>query len=83
MNGYELCKEVLNDPEGGVEQLLHLANNTESEWLEFKASSVVLKKDDIEKGEKPEDLYWSVANAIIGITNTFGGAVIIGIDEKT
>ena len=81
MNGYKLCKEVLDHEEGSVEKLLELAGGAECEWLELKAS-VVLSSEDIEKGEKPADLYWSIANGIIGISNTYGGVVIIGIDDK-
>jgi hypothetical protein len=58
-----------------------LAGDAECEWLELKAS-VALSPEDQKKGDKPEDLYWSIANAVIGIMNTYGGAVIIGIDDK-
>lgn len=82
MNGYDFCKKILEHEKGGVEQLLKLAGEAECEWLELKAG-VQLTPEDAAKGDKPEDLYWSIANAIIGLMNTYGGAVIIGIDDHT
>ena len=61
--------------------MLEIAGHTECEWLELKAS-IQLTPEDIKKGDKPEDLYWSVANAVISMMNYYGGAVIIGIDDK-
>lgn len=81
MNGYELCKSILTHPKGGVPALLEIAGNTECEWLELKAS-VQLTPEDAKKGDKPEDLYWSIANAVISMMNSYGGAVIIGIEDK-
>ena len=81
MNGYEFCKMILEAPNGGVEALLESANYQEQEWLEFKASTQLLE-DDKKKGYSQDDLYWNIANAIIGMMNTCGGAVIIGIDDK-
>ena len=80
MDGYNFCKKILEHRNGGVKVLLELAGNQECEWLELKASVKLLPKDQ-EKGETPEDLYWSIANAVISMMNAYGGAVIIGISD--
>lgn len=82
MNGYELCKRILSHPKGGVQELLNITGYTECEWLELKASVQLLPEDE-KNGDKPEDLYWSIANVIISMMNSYGGAVIIGIDDKS
>ena len=82
MDGYNFCKKILEHPNGGVEALLKQTGNSECDWLELKAS-VKLLPEDQEKGNTPEDLYWSIANAVISMMNTYGGAVIIGIDDKS
>lgn len=82
MNGYELCKRILSHPKGGVQELLNITGYTECEWLELKASVQLLPEDE-KNGDKTEDLYWSIANAIISMMNSYGGAVIIGIDDKS
>ena len=82
INGYELVSEVLrNYPDDAIEKLLSLSGNDESYWLEFKAGMRLLPEDE-SRGEKPKDLYWKVAVAVISIMNTCGGAVFIGIDDK-
>ena len=81
MDGFDFCKKILEHPNGGVEVLLNQAKNSECEWLEFKASIELLPEDQEKYSQK--DLYWSIANAVIGMANTYGGAVIIGIDDKS
>ena len=56
------------------------AGGKESEWLELKAS-VQLSEEYQKRGDSPKDLYWNIAKAIIAISNTIVGAVIIGIDD--
>ena len=83
INGYELVAEVIQRfPNDAVERLLSFSGNDESYWLEFKAGMQLLPAD-ASIGIKPEDLYWKIAVAVISIMNTCGGAVFIGIDDKT
>ena len=82
LNGYDFASYILNHPQGGVEALLHLSGNGESSWLELKAGMCLLPEDE-KRGEKPDDLYWNIAKAIIEIANTAGGILFIGIDDKS
>ena len=45
MSGYELARRVLDHPSGGVEELLKLSGNGESDWLELKAGMCLLPED--------------------------------------
>ena len=81
-NGYDLACHVLRHEHGGVEELLRLAGNDESCWLEMKAGMELLPEDR-DKGEKSADLYWKIARAAIEIMNTSGGVLLIGIHDKT
>ncbi|MBR4663992.1 MAG: putative DNA binding domain-containing protein, partial [Lentisphaeria bacterium] len=81
MDGYKYCKEILEHPHGGVKALMERAENSERPWLEFKAS-IQLLKEHVKEGYKPEDLYWEIAKAVIAMMNTYGGAVIIGINDQ-
>lgn len=82
MSGYELARRVLEHPSGGIDALLDLSGNNESDWLELKAGMCLLPEDE-NKGYKPDDLYWNIAAAVLEIMNTFGGVLIIGIEDKT
>ena len=77
----DLIKAVINHSQGGIEKLLELVNNEETDWLEFKAS-LRPKDEEFRKGENIYDYYWHVAKAVISMANTQGGAVIIGIDDN-
>ena len=82
MSGYELAKAVLEDPSGGIEALLELSGNGESDWLELKAGMNLLPEDK-KKGHEQCDLYWHIGTAVLELMNTSGGALIIGIEDKT
>ena len=82
MSGYELARRVLDHPSGGVEELLKLSGNGESDWLELKAGMCLLPEDR-EKGFEQCDLYWHIGTAVLELMNTSGGALIIGIEDKT
>ena len=81
-NGYDLARYVLYHEHGGVEELLHLAGDDESLWLEMKAG-MDLTPEDKKKGQKPADLYWNIAEAAIAMMNTSGGVLLIGVQDKT
>lgn len=82
ISGYELARRVLGHEKGGVAALLALAGGRETDWLEFKAAMVGRGKGR-KQGEKDADGHWNVAEAVIAMANTCGGAVIIGIEDKT
>ena len=80
ISGYELVKKILCITNNDMELLLACAGNRETEWLEFKAGMRLLSED--KSKETDEDLYWNVTKAVIGMMNSTGGAVIIGIDDS-
>lgn len=81
-NGYELAAKILaTHPDDAIETMLRCSHGTESDWLEFKAGMTLLQKDK-EKGLKPDDLYWNIVKSIVAMSNSFGGALVIGVDDK-
>ena len=80
-SGYDLAAKILDThPDDAIETMLRCGHGTESDWLEFKASMVLLPEDE-KKGLKPTDLYWSYAKSIVAMINTYGGAFVIGVDD--
>ncbi len=71
LSGFGLVEQILAHPQGGVNELIELANSTEQQWLELKGDIAC------------EIMCWEVIRAIIGMANTSGGALIVGIDDKT
>ncbi|MGV8080948.1 MAG: RNA-binding domain-containing protein [Syntrophales bacterium] len=81
-NGYELVSKVLRyKPGGGVDALMRLANNRETDWLEWKRTIKPSEKDR-NNGENEFDLLWHVVKGVISMLNQWGGAVIIGIADE-
>lgn len=80
ISGYQLAEHLLS--EGGVGALLRYAGNAETDWLELKAGMCLLPEDR-KKGETEKDLYWNIAKEVIALMNTSGGALVIGIHDKT
>ena len=80
ISGYQLAEHLLS--EGGVEALIRYAGNAETDWLELKAGMCLLPEDR-KKGETEKDLYWNIAKEVIALMNTSGGALVIGIHDKT
>lgn len=77
-------KKILYDPDGGVSKLISLANMVpgepgETDWLEFKAA--VFPLDGKYTGTNKDYYSWNVAKAVIGMANTRGGVVLLGIDD--
>lgn len=80
--GYELAAKILaTHPDDAIETMLRCSHGTESDWLEFKAGMTLLPEDEA-KGFKPDDLYWNYAEAIAAMANTFGGALVIGVNNR-
>lgn len=80
ISGYDLANHLLS--QGGVEALIRYAGNAETDWLELKAGMCLLPEDR-KKGETERDLYWNIAKEVIALMNTSGGALVIGIHDKT
>lgn len=80
ISGYELAEYLYS--KGGVAALVQYAGNAETDWLELKAGMCLLPEDR-KKGETEKDLYWNIAKEVIALMNTSGGAIVIGIHDKT
>ena len=80
ISGYDLAVYLL--AKGGVNALLKYARDEESDWLELKRA-MDLSAEDRSKGEETRDLYSKYAQAMIALANTAGGALVIGICDKT
>ena len=80
ISGYQLAEHLLS--EGGVGALIRYAGNSETDWLELKAGMSLLPEDR-KKGETDKDLYWNIAKEVVALMNTSGGALVIGIHDKT
>ena len=83
ISGYELARQVLLHPRGGVDALLSLTGTQdETNWLELKAG-IELLPEDREQGQTSSELRWNIAKAVIALMNTSGGIVLIGIGAKS
>ena len=85
ITGYQLVRNIFksysDDP---VLKLVRDVAKGETEYLEFKATCVFDKNDPRNKeGETQQDLSWNIARELFALYNTKGGALIIGIDDKT
>ncbi len=80
ISGYQLAEHLL--AEGGVEALIRHAGYAETDWLELKAGMCLLPEDK-KKGETEKYLYWNIAKEVIALMNTSGGALVIGVHDKT
>ena len=89
-SGYDLAAKILEThPDDAIETMLKYSNGAEKysngaecDWLEFKAG-MTLRSEDEKKGDKPDDLYWDYVLSIVAMTNTRGGAFVIGVNDKT
>jgi len=85
----ELVKRVLSHPDGSVDELLKIANKTETEWLELKAAinprfEVIDGRINyiLDSNEHIGDQLVSVVQAVIALANTNGGVVLLGISNE-
>jgi hypothetical protein len=65
-------------PRGGIKALLEIAGYQEVEWLEFKAAAC---DSNDPRTDQSRDLQWRIARAVIGMVNSRGGCVAIGIAD--
>ncbi|WP_270933285.1 RNA-binding domain-containing protein [Falsiroseomonas oryzae] len=63
-----------------METLLQLLGNSETEWLELKASSYP-EGGRFEQGTNADDYRWNVAKAVIALANSIGGVVLLGVAD--
>lgn len=78
-----LIQEALRAGGDGLKALLDIlkkSNLSELDWLEFKAVTVPARKPE---NELDKWHHWNVARAVISLANFQGGAVLVGIDNKT
>lgn len=76
----ELARRVLLHPRGGVNTLMELVRNSETEWLELKASFYP-EGGNFEQGTNADDYRWNVAKAVIALANSIGGVVLLGVAD--
>jgi hypothetical protein len=81
INGYDLCSRVLARSDNDAGALVHLAGGTETDWLEFKAACEP-PPEGSENGTNADDYRWHVARAIVAMTNTHGGCVLLGVNDQ-
>lgn len=77
----ELARRVLLHPRGGVNALMELVRNSETEWLELKASFYP-EGGKFEQGTNADDYRWNVAKAVIALANSIGGVVLLGVADN-
>ena len=80
ISGYDLADYLLS--KGGVNALLKYARNEEVDWQELKIAMELLPEDRA-KGLTEKDLYSKYAQEVIALANTAGGAMILGIKDKS
>jgi len=80
-SGDQLTERILMHPSGGVEALIKLAEGQETEWLEFKAATRPAP-GNMKPNENEADYRWHVARSAIGMLNTRGGVILIGLDDE-
>lgn len=82
-SGYDLATKILEShPDDAIETMLKYSNGAECDWLEFKAGMTLLP-ENVEKGDKLDDLYWDYLLSIVAMANTRGGAFVIGVKDRT
>lgn len=81
-SGYDLAAKILEThPDDAIETMLKYSNGAECDWLEFKAG-MTLRPEDVEKENRPDDLYWDYVLSIVAMANTRGGAFVIGVRDS-
>ncbi|WP_072054921.1 RNA-binding domain-containing protein [Aliivibrio fischeri] len=78
MNAYEFIKKVLVNTDNQLEPLLKATKYEETEWLEFKANIEPIEKSKVES----KQLAWNIFKAIVSLSNSVGGAVILGLTDS-
>ena len=83
ISAYEFVRRLRKwHPNDFVETLLNYTRGAETDFLELKAG-IEVREQDLNKGEVPEDIFWNIAHAIIGMINSRGGVLFVGVsDEK-
>lgn len=79
-NARDLVARILNHPQGGIDALLRLAEDQETDWLECKAALHPVG-GVFEPGENADDYRWHVAKAAVALANSCGGVVLLGLND--
>ena len=74
----QFIEAYLADFGGELRPLLRELENEETDWLEFKAA--LLPPAD-RQGVNAADGQWAVTKALVGIANSCGGALLLGVDD--
>lgn len=81
ISGYELAYMICDMCSKNLDSLLNVVDLSETAFIELKA--VVEPKDGIlDKNTKIDDYYWHVTRALVALSNSSGGVLIIGISES-
>ena len=81
-SGYDLAHRIFieaqDDP---VSAYIDLAGD-ETSWLEFKAG-MYSRPEDRKPNESVDESFWHVSKAVLGMLNSSGGVVVIGVQDGT
>ncbi|MEI6423447.1 MAG: ATP-binding protein, partial [Lentisphaerota bacterium] len=77
---YWRLKIYLRQQENDIREVGDRVSWSEQTWLEFKLSHE-LSTEDLAKGEKPQELYFNICQAIMALANSHGGLLIIGLAD--
>jgi hypothetical protein len=78
---YDYVKNLFPIDGGEIDDLMHEFIG-ETEYLEFKASPALLEHEERSKDNQNKN-YWLITKAVIALANTYGGVLLIGVQDKT
>ena len=82
LSGYDLAYRIFTEAgDDPVSAYVNLAKD-ESSWLEFKAG-MYSRPEDRKPNESVDESFWHVSKAVLGMLNSSGGVVVIGVQDGT
>jgi hypothetical protein len=86
MTADEFINKILSQRDGGIERVIAFAGGHECDWLEFKDSLYPrdgkFPVDKKGRSANHADYQWNLAKAVISMANSWGGAILLGVQEE-